>query len=122
MPTPIRVVVADANKNFRKIISDLLRDEGLDVLEAADGNAVLVAAHAFLPRVVVLDTKVRDPSAFDVIRKLRDASVRCQAILIGTYIDDGMREAAVALGVTHVFEKPFTLDALLAAIRKVEQP
>ena len=116
MPKTIRVVLADDVKNFRRIIADLLRDEGLDVIEAADGDALHTAALTESP-VVITDLRLAGRPRFDGLRALRSAKLACPAILITGWLDDDTRRDARELGIEHMLEKPFTLESLLAAIR-----
>jgi CheY-like chemotaxis protein len=55
---PIRVLVVDDERNARTALAELLRDEGYEVEEAADGAEALERTAAFRPHVVLSDVKM----------------------------------------------------------------
>ena len=111
-----RVLVADDYKNFRRVLSDLLKDEGFEVQEAADGDALLRLAIARPPHAIVVDASVLADRALDVLRTLRRVVAESEIILISTFLDNRTREAAAQYGVRWLLEKPFTVEALLEAL------
>jgi len=67
-----RVLVADDSRIFRALMTEVLRDRGLEVLEAANGRDALDALLAERPQLVVLDALMPLLSGFDVITRLRE--------------------------------------------------
>lgn len=67
-----RVLVADDSRIFRALMTEVLRDRGLEVLEAANGRDALDSLLAERPQLVVLDALMPLLSGFDVITRLRE--------------------------------------------------
>ncbi len=66
-----RVLVADDSRIFRALITEVLRERGLEVLEAATGREALDALLAGRPQLAILDALMPVLSGFEVIAKLR---------------------------------------------------
>ncbi len=67
-----RVLVADDSRIFRALITEVLRERGLEVLEAANGQDALRALLAHRPELAILDALMPVLSGFEVIGKLRE--------------------------------------------------
>jgi CheY-like chemotaxis protein len=67
-----RVLVADDSRIFRALMTEVLRDRGLDVLEAANGRDALDVLLAERPQLAVLDALMPLLSGFDVITRLHE--------------------------------------------------
>jgi PAS domain S-box-containing protein len=70
---PPRVLVVDDDPTARKLLGDLLRAEGAEVHEAADGRQALEDIRALQPDVVLLDLIMPEVDGFDVIAQVRGA-------------------------------------------------
>jgi CheY-like chemotaxis protein len=67
-----RVLVADDSRIFRALIVEVLREKGLEVLEAANGREALDSLLAQRPELAILDALMPLLSGFDVITKMRE--------------------------------------------------
>jgi len=67
-----RVLVADDSRIFRALITEVLRERRLEVLEAANGRDALAALLAHRPELAILDALMPVLSGFEVIGKLRE--------------------------------------------------
>lgn len=88
---------------------------------ARDGEAALVAAYKFRPRMVLLDIMLPKLGGFDVLKTLRSDELLCSiSVLIltarGQQYD---RKAALDLKADGFITKPFANDEVVAAVRKV---
>ena len=68
---PPRVLVVEDDTDIADVLQRSLRLEGYEVRVAADGQAALDEAHAFLPDVVVLDLGLPKIDGIEVARALR---------------------------------------------------
>lgn len=118
----MRLLVADDNENFRRLIAELLRHEGYEVEEVSDGQALLDAALARFAKVIIADVRLPGLSALEVVRRLEQARIESSIVLMSGSADDATREAAAALGVLFMLEKPFGFDALLDTVRASSIP
>jgi PAS domain S-box-containing protein len=67
----LRILVIEDNLDGRTALVELLQLFGFDVEGAADGEAGLAAAHAFLPDAVLLDLGLPGIDGVEVARRLR---------------------------------------------------
>src|SRR2546425_9478284 len=68
---PLRVLVADDERDAANTLHKVLHLEGYDVRAAYDGAEVLQAAREFHPDVVILDIEMPQLNGYDVARALR---------------------------------------------------
>ena len=66
-----KILVADDDEDIRKVIISILTQQGLEVIQAGDGDATLAAAVSESPDLILLDILMPGMSGFDVLRKLK---------------------------------------------------
>lgn len=72
--TPMRVLVADDDEAIRTLLSDMLRDEGYGVDQAADGSEALARLEGDeLPDLIVLDLMMPGVTGWDVLEALEES-------------------------------------------------
>ena len=78
-------LIVDDHRLFRASARMLLESEGFEVVgEAADGAEAVAEALRLRPEVVVLDVQLPDTTGFEVARRLRDAGLDCQVVLVSS--------------------------------------
>ncbi len=118
--TPIRgsVLVADDDRELREGLVDVLEHEGFRVLEAADGPAAVEAVRsAPRPCLVLLDLVLPRYSGLEVLARLEQERPERVRVFLMTG-QTPAPELPPGSIVADVLIKPFTLDALLARIRR----
>jgi CheY-like chemotaxis protein len=124
-----RILVAEDDQELRELIALALRNDGYDVVEARDGvellgylEAAAVAAgrgNGHTPvAAVVSDVRMPSLTGLDVLAVLRCAYWPVPVILITAFGDEDTHAEARELGVNAVFDKPFDLEDLCAAVRE----
>ena len=110
------ILVVDDEPGVRQVLSMLLKTEGFDVLEAADGKECLRLAYKHRPDLVLLDILMPDRDGREVCRRLREISD--VPILMLTALSD-MKEKVNRLsdGADDYVTKPFHNEELVARIR-----
>lgn len=69
---PLRVLLADDNRDSTDSLAELLRLAGCEVRACYDGGAVLSLAEWFRPDVCVLDVRMPLVHGWEVARRLRE--------------------------------------------------
>ena len=114
------VLIADDSRIFRALIAEVLREHGLEVLQAADGREALDVLLAKRPQLVILDALMPLLSGFDVVSKMREKAPDYQpAVFIVTAVYKSRRwesEARQQYRVDEYLEKPLEPEDLLKAI------
>jgi archaeal flagellar protein FlaH len=115
------VLVVDDEWDIRELLVDTLLDAGLEVIEAADGEAALERVAQSHPDVVLLDVWMPGMDGLEVLEKLR-ANPKTESIpvvlLTAMPASEG-EKAGLDLGVTHYLNKPWEPGVVEAAIRVV---
>jgi DNA-binding response OmpR family regulator len=117
-----KVLVVDDDRDIRTSIEAALEDMGPEVFLAADGNEALAMAEANQPDLVVLDMMLPKRSGFLVMEKLRRGKKPGEpprVIMITG--NQGMRhkDYAESLGVDKYINKPFPMERLIEAVKKL---
>jgi len=68
------VLVVDDEANIRDLVSQYLRREGFDVVQAASGEEALVAIARAMPDLVILDVRLPGIDGFETLREIRRTS------------------------------------------------
>jgi len=121
-----RVIVAEDDPEMRRLVVEALRKDGHHVTEAADGGRLLVQiAEAFdldpslsLVDVIVSDVRMPVCNGIELFERLADARWRVPMILMTAFGDEDTRKRADRLGAV-LFDKPLSLDALRAAVKRL---
>ena len=71
MHNPPRILVADDNQDNRDILAAQLASEKYELLQAADGEAALVAARNHHPDLILLDIVMPKLDGLEVCRRLK---------------------------------------------------
>lgn len=118
--SPLRVLVAEDSGLQRARCADLLRAEGLEVHEAADGRVALDLCRIMRPDLLILDLGLPRLSGEEVLARLRaDRRIGATPVLVLTA--DGRDQTAMAAldgGATDFVVKPARPGELLARVRR----
>ncbi|HOD80601.1 MAG: Transcriptional regulatory protein YycF [Planctomycetes bacterium ADurb.Bin126] len=117
-----RVLLVDDDRDILAAMDTALKDLGLEVATASDGNEALVRAEEKLPDVVVLDMMLPKRSGFLVMEKLKKGkkkSDKPRVIMITGNQGSRHRVYAESLGVDIYLNKPFRMEKLLESVKKL---
>lgn len=116
------VLVVDDDPNIRRMLQDILQDEGYQVRVAANGREALDDVATVSPDLILLDLMmpVLDGRGFyrEFSAQYHDGD-RAPVLVISA--DQGVREQARALGVDGYLTKPFDIDELLDQVARLMQ-
>ena len=109
---------------MRALVADILRKQGVEVEELADGRQLLErVAYASLTRgedagidLIVSDVRMPFASGLDVLEKVRVSRLGTPVLLMTAFGADGLGSRVRALG-GRLLDKPFTPHALREAVR-----
>ena len=119
---PLRVVIADDNRDTVMLLGILLRSEGIDVRLATTGSEVQAAVGEFRPDAVLLDIAMPDRSGLQVALELtRDYGANCPILIAVTaHSDETARRLTAKSGFRHHVGKPYDPDALLRLVTSIK--
>ncbi len=113
-----RILIVDDEANIRRMLGALLRAEGFDVAEAANGNAALLAMDQSQPDAILLDLMMPPgPDGIATLEKIRERDRAVQVVMMSgkAQLNDAVR--AIKHGAFQFLEKPLTPEAVLVTLR-----
>ena len=119
---PVRVLVADDDRDAVIVLTALLTLEGYEARAAYNGGQVITMARHFQPDAILLDITMPLLNGYEVASTLRERyGERCPLLVAVTaFSRDADRRRAQLAGFDHYFPKPYdtkTLLEVLASLR-----
>jgi DNA-binding NtrC family response regulator len=111
------ILVVDDEPLIRWSLSERLKAEGYEVVEADTGKAALEQ----LPRgvdLVLLDYRLPDTDGVSILRKIKEFDQDILVILLTAYANIETAVEAMKLGAYHFANKPFNLDEIAATVER----
>ncbi len=121
MTRPLRVLVADDERNLRELIIRELGRRGHDVDGAADGVSALERIRETSYDVVVLDMRMPQKEGIDVLRELVSFPEPPQVIVMTGFQDVPTAVEAMKLGAYDYLTKPTKIEELDIVVRKAAE-
>src|SRR5262245_58299726 len=120
-PAQRQAVVADDSEAVRTLVGAVLRREGFDVREAADGIDARALIDECPPDLLVVDDVLPGMSGVELVDELRGRpDLQPVRVAFLTEYESGVDRAALAgLDVRFVIWKPFDLADLAAQLRTI---
>lgn len=110
------VLVVDDETTLRETLAEALRQDGLDVLTAADGREALEQFRTGSPDLVLLDLMLPQISGIEVCRIMRRES-NIPIVMLTAKDAEIDKVVGLELGADDYVTKPFSLRELMARIR-----
>ncbi|HEV2053627.1 MAG TPA: sigma-54 dependent transcriptional regulator [Methylomirabilota bacterium] len=121
MSAPIRVLVADDEKNLRDLIVRELERKGHEAAGVPDGRAALERLREDMPDVLLLDMRMPRIEGIEVLRALGEMSEAPQVIVMTGFQDVANAVEAMKLGAYDYLTKPARIEELDVLIRKAAE-
>ena len=112
--TDARILVVEDNHKNLKLVGDVLRFAGFDVIEARSGEDGVELAETVLPDLVLMDLQLPGMDGAEALRLLR-ASPRTHhipVVAVTAFAMDEDRSRAQRAGFDGFVEKPISVRAL----------
>jgi DNA-binding NtrC family response regulator len=117
MATSARILVADDEPNLRRVLVAILRREGYDVVQAADGADAIEALSQPID-VIITDLKMPRVDGMDVLRHASANHPATPVIMITAFGTVDNAVAAVKAGAFDYIEKPFEQEQIRVIVNK----
>ena len=122
MAPPLRILVADDNRDAADSLQRVLALYGHEVRVAYDGAGAVTVGEQFRPRVAILDIAMPGTNGYEVARQLRlRHGTNVTLVALTGWGQDADRRRALAAGFDHHLTKPVdpqTLNGLLAELAR----
>lgn len=118
MGPPPRVLVIEGCEEVRRVLLEVLANDGYDVHGVSTGKEGIEQFAQGPYDAVIADVVARDDAGFETIRLLHERSPRTVILAISADASPVLRTRAVESGARHVFAKPFDIAGFLEAVRR----
>lgn len=109
------VLVVDDERYIVDLLTDLLQDEGYEVLRASDGQAALEILSQHQPDLVVADVMMPRIDGMRLLAIIREQSADLPVILMSAAVTPQSSDVTF-------LRKPFDIDVLLELIERKIRP
>ncbi|CAN5323073.1 hypothetical protein BH09SUM1_BH09SUM1_14190 [soil metagenome] len=116
-----QVLVCDDEKNMRRVLEDILSEDGWEVTAVGTGEEAVKAAAAKRFEAIVLDLSLPGMNGLEVIDKLRDQGNESGLVVITAYGSIDVAVKAMQHGAVDFLIKPFDNSRIKAALRKIRE-
>ncbi len=118
------VLVIEDDVAVREMVAEVLADEGLEVVTAADGLEALQVLRELKPRLVLLDLMMPRLDGAAFARAYRALpGPHAPIVLLTAYPSEVARRTAAEMGAAALLSKPFEIAELIRVIAAAaEQP
>src|SRR5574340_998994 len=95
---PIKIVIAEDEKNLRKVIVRELSEEGYEIAEADDGKTALEVLQKDDYDVVLLDINMPVLGGIEVQKRMRELEIPAEVIILTGNVELATAVEAMKLG------------------------
>lgn len=111
------ILIVDDEDDIRKSLGGILRDEGFEVREAADGHKAVDAIEEALPDLVLMDIWMEGyEQGLDVLERLKEEHPYLPVITISGHGNIETAVKATKIGAFDYIEKPLSYDKVLLTV------
>jgi two-component system cell cycle response regulator DivK len=108
-----RILVIEDNALNLKLVRDVLRHAGYEVVEARTGEEGLAAAANYEPDLVLMDLQLPGIDGMEALRRLRENDARrVPVVAVTAFAMQADRDRAFEAGFDGYLEKPISIRAL----------
>ncbi len=117
------ILLVEDEDTLRRVMKDLLEQEGYRICEARDGAEALEQVDRFAPDVVLLDLNLPNVDGYTVLAQLRSrpATMHLPVLVLSARSDEDNEVRVLRLGATDFLTKPFRPRALTARLEATLQ-
>ncbi|OGI10514.1 MAG: hypothetical protein A2X41_07085 [Candidatus Margulisbacteria bacterium GWE2_39_32] len=112
-----KILIVDDEMFVRKIVAKALEKEGYLVYIGNDGKDGLIKADSYKPDLVVTDLSMPNMNGLEFALQLKKKNI--PVIIVSAHATSNVINKLNLLNVKEILTKPFELDILFSAVKKV---
>jgi DNA-binding NtrC family response regulator len=113
------VLIIDDEQDIRDVLALELGREGFEATTAEGGHAALAAARRRRFDLAITDLKMPGMDGIATLEGLKAIDPAIQVLIATGYASEQTRAACMERGACGYLQKPFDLDEIVAAVRRV---
>ena len=114
----MKIIIADDDKNLRKVLANELFEEGFNVAEADDGIKAVGLIEKNEYDVLLLDLNMPGLGGLDVLEKIKELEIPVEVIILTAHATVSTAVEAMKMGAYDYLTKPFQIEELKIIIEK----
>ncbi len=116
----LRVLIVDDAIFMRKMICDILVENGMEIVGEADTGAKAVEKFAELrPDLVTMDIIMPEMNGIDAVRKIMESDSQAKIVMCSALGQQALVQDAIAAGAKDFLIKPFNAARVVEVIAKL---
>jgi two-component system chemotaxis response regulator CheY len=116
----LRVLIVDDAIFMRKMISDILVENGMEIVGEADTGAKAVEKFMELrPDLVTMDIIMPEMNGIDAVRKIMEFDSQAKVVMCSALGQQALVQEAITAGAKDFLIKPFNAARVVEVIAKV---
>lgn len=121
METKTRILIADSNQDFCRLITDTFsRESDLEVVGiASDGIEALSLLTELKPDLLLMDLVLPKLDGLELLRRFPETGASCNIIVLSAFVNSKVIADCSARGADYFIPKPCDTPALLSRIRQL---
>lgn len=114
-----KILVVDDDAELRANLSEILKEAGYHISEAASGREAIEKTKAEAFDIALLDLMMPKMSGTDTLLELKKMNPKTKAIMITAFATIENAVEAIKRGASDYISKPFKIETLLTTIKRV---
>ena len=115
------ILIVDDNKDMQFNLSNILKDEGYEVIAAGDGKRAIKEVKTKYPNLVLLDIRLPGMDGIEILEEIKKIDKDLAIIMLTAYVDVKDAVRAMKLGAFDYITKPFDNEELVIVIKRALQ-
>ena len=111
--------IVEDEVDLREPLATEFESWGCEVFQAGDGKAAFELVQRHKIDAVVTDVRMPGGDGVELLAKIKDLNDAVPVVMLITGFADLSKEDAYDLGAECILAKPFSLDEILAAVRRI---
>ena len=116
-----KILIVDDDPEICETLSDILEEEGYEVVSACDGQNALEKIRIGSFNLVITDIKMPIMDGMALLKEIERCHANIEVIVITSYGNQGQQVEATRLGAYEYLSKPLKLDQLKNIIARALQ-
>jgi DNA-binding NtrC family response regulator len=113
-----RILVVDDDENIRKVLEEILADEGYIVESVGTAKKGIEKTQKSFYNLALIDVRLPDMEGVELLSRMRETKPKMRKIIITGYPTVQNAMAAVNRGADAFVVKPFEVEKILETIRE----
>lgn len=114
-----RILIADDEEALRELLREQLSAQGYTIDEAPDGEVAVEKLQKEKYDLAILDINMPRKNGLEVLKHIREQKLPMRVIMLTGRLGFSVGSESILLGADEYITKPFDLDYLEMAIKKV---